>query len=88
MLKFSATGGTVTLRRIMIIPLECIMVSGPGVPQLVINQVTKSKIQVAIHPKYTEQAIMIGSTLTEEGRKELCGLLRRNLDVFAWKLRI
>ncbi|GKF89328.1 hypothetical protein Tco_0263291, partial [Tanacetum coccineum] len=22
---------------------------------------------------------------TEEGRKELCGLLRRNLDVFAWK---
>ncbi|GKD57049.1 reverse transcriptase domain-containing protein [Tanacetum coccineum] len=28
---------------------------------------------------------MIGSTLTEEGRKELCGLLRRNLDIFAWK---
>ncbi|GKE34550.1 reverse transcriptase domain-containing protein, partial [Tanacetum coccineum] len=26
-----------------------------------------------------------GSTLTEEGRTELCGLLRRNLDVFAWK---
>nr|GEZ24926.1 reverse transcriptase domain-containing protein [Tanacetum cinerariifolium] len=27
----------------------------------------------------------IGSTLIEEGRKELCGLLRRNLDIFAWK---
>ncbi|GJY88322.1 hypothetical protein Tco_0502950 [Tanacetum coccineum] len=26
-----------------------------------------------------------GSTLTEEGRRELCGLLRRNLDIFAWK---
>ncbi|GJV91727.1 reverse transcriptase domain-containing protein [Tanacetum coccineum] len=25
------------------------------------------------------------STLTEEGRKEICGLLRRHLDVFAWK---
>ncbi|GJZ77590.1 hypothetical protein Tco_0642262 [Tanacetum coccineum] len=25
------------------------------------------------------------STLTEEGRKELCGLLRRNLDIFSWK---
>ncbi|GKC90424.1 hypothetical protein Tco_1151073 [Tanacetum coccineum] len=25
------------------------------------------------------------STLIEEGRTELCGLLRRNLDVFAWK---
>ncbi|GKD64043.1 hypothetical protein Tco_1306151 [Tanacetum coccineum] len=29
--------------------------------------------------------VAIGSTLTEEGRKELCGLLRRNLDIFAWK---
>ncbi|GJV08643.1 hypothetical protein Tco_1346299 [Tanacetum coccineum] len=27
----------------------------------------------------------IGSTLTEEGHKELCGLLRRNLDIFTWK---
>ncbi|GJY55574.1 reverse transcriptase domain-containing protein [Tanacetum coccineum] len=32
-----------------------------------------------------EQTIVIGSTLTEKGRKELCGLLRRHLDVFAWK---
>nr|GEU77662.1 hypothetical protein [Tanacetum cinerariifolium] len=68
-----------------IIPLECIMVSGPGVSQLVINQFTEEKIQVAIHPEYSEQTIAIGSTLTEEGRKELCGLLRRNLDIFAWK---
>ncbi|GJW96144.1 reverse transcriptase domain-containing protein [Tanacetum coccineum] len=28
---------------------------------------------------------MIGSTLTEEGRNKLCGLLQRNLDIFAWK---
>ncbi|GKA70376.1 hypothetical protein Tco_0776440 [Tanacetum coccineum] len=28
---------------------------------------------------------MIGSTLTEEGRSKLCGLLQRNLDIFAWK---
>ncbi|GJR33739.1 hypothetical protein Tco_1209423 [Tanacetum coccineum] len=41
---------------------------------------------VAIHPEYSEQTITIGSTLTEEGRKELCGLLRHNLDIFAWKL--
>ncbi|GJW85372.1 hypothetical protein Tco_0158517 [Tanacetum coccineum] len=27
----------------------------------------------------------IGSTLTEEGHKELCVLLRRNLDIFTWK---
>ncbi|GJX95637.1 reverse transcriptase domain-containing protein [Tanacetum coccineum] len=28
---------------------------------------------------------MIGYTLTEEGRNKLCGLLRSNLDIFAWK---
>ncbi|GJY52385.1 reverse transcriptase domain-containing protein [Tanacetum coccineum] len=42
------------------------------------------KTQVAIHPEYPKQTIAIGSTLTEEGRKKLCGLLRRNLDIFAW----
>ncbi|GJT30909.1 reverse transcriptase domain-containing protein [Tanacetum coccineum] len=47
--------------------------------------VTEEKIQVAIHPEYPEQTITIGSTLTEEGRKELCGLLRSNLDIFARK---
>ncbi|GKF03149.1 hypothetical protein Tco_0030072, partial [Tanacetum coccineum] len=72
MLKFPVTNGTVTLRSSKIIPLECTMVLGPGVPQPVINQVIEEKIQVAIHPEYPEQTIAIGSTLTEEGRKELC----------------
>ncbi|GJW58008.1 reverse transcriptase domain-containing protein [Tanacetum coccineum] len=81
MLKFPVAGGTVTLRSNKIIPLECTMVSRPGVPQPVISQVTEEKIQVAIHPEYPEQTIAIGFTLSEEGRKEMCGLLRRNLDV-------
>ncbi|GJR25449.1 hypothetical protein Tco_1101681 [Tanacetum coccineum] len=85
MLKFPVTGETVTLRSSKIIPLECTMVSGPGTQQPIIDQVTEEKIQVAIHLQYPEQTIAIGSTLTEEGRKELCGLLRRNLDIFAWK---
>ncbi|GJW68880.1 hypothetical protein Tco_0123304 [Tanacetum coccineum] len=83
MLKFLVTGGTVTLRSSRIVPLECTMVSRPGAQQPAIDQVTEEKIQVAIHPEYPEQTIAIGSTLTEEGRKELCGLLRRNLDIFA-----
>ncbi|GJR91669.1 hypothetical protein Tco_0215680 [Tanacetum coccineum] len=41
--------------------------------------------RVAIHPEYPEQTVAIGSTLTEKGRKQLCGLLRRHLDMFAWK---
>nr|GEU33292.1 reverse transcriptase domain-containing protein [Tanacetum cinerariifolium] len=85
MLKFLVAGGIVTLRSIRIIPLECTMVSEPGVPQPVINQATKDRIQVSIHPEYLEQTIAIGFTLTEKGQKELCGLLRCNLDIFAWK---
>nr|GEX67171.1 reverse transcriptase domain-containing protein [Tanacetum cinerariifolium] len=68
-----------------IFSLEFTMVSGPGMPQPVINQVAKEKIQVAIHPEYPKETIAIGSTLKEERRKELCGLLRRNFDIFAWR---
>nr|GEU50556.1 reverse transcriptase domain-containing protein [Tanacetum cinerariifolium] len=85
MIKFPVAGGIVTLQSSMIIPLECSMVSEPGVPRSAINQVREEKIQVAIHPRHPEQTVAIGSTLTEEGGKELCGLLRRRLDVFAWK---
>nr|GEU91925.1 reverse transcriptase domain-containing protein [Tanacetum cinerariifolium] len=85
MLKFLVTGGTVTLQSNRIIPLECTIVSGPEVPQSIINKVTKENIQVAIHPEYPKKTIAIGSTLTEEGQKELCSLLRCNLDIFAWK---
>nr|GEX01898.1 reverse transcriptase domain-containing protein [Tanacetum cinerariifolium] len=85
MIKFPVAGGIVTLRSSRIIPIECLMVSEPGVPRSVINQVMEEKIQVVIHPEYPKQTIAIGSTLTKDGRKEPCGLLRRHLDVFAWK---
>nr|GEV02671.1 reverse transcriptase domain-containing protein [Tanacetum cinerariifolium] len=85
MIKFPVTGGTVTLQSSMIILLECLRVSEPRVPRSAINQVKEEKIQVAIHPKYPEQTVAIGSTLTGEERKKLCDLLRRHLDVFAWK---
>ncbi|GKB61715.1 hypothetical protein Tco_0917901 [Tanacetum coccineum] len=71
MLNFTVVDGIVTLRNSKIILLECMMISGPGVPQPVIKQVAEEKIQVAIHPEYLEQTVAIGSTLTEEGRKEL-----------------
>nr|GEY17155.1 hypothetical protein [Tanacetum cinerariifolium] len=61
-----------------IILLKCSIVSEQGVPRSAINQVIEEKIQVAIHPK---QTVAIRSTLIEEGRKELCRLLRRHLEV-------
>ncbi|GKA34637.1 hypothetical protein Tco_0721066 [Tanacetum coccineum] len=83
MLKFPVPGGILTLQSNKIIPLECTMVSGSESQPSVITRAAEERIKVAIHPKYPEQTIVIGSTLTEEGQKELCDLLRRNLDVFA-----
>ncbi|GJW89525.1 reverse transcriptase domain-containing protein [Tanacetum coccineum] len=85
MLKFPVLGGILTLRSSKLIPLECMMVSGPELQPSASTRVAEERIKMAIHPKYPEKTIAIGSTLTEEGRKELCGLLRRNLDIFSWK---
>ncbi|GKC46929.1 reverse transcriptase domain-containing protein [Tanacetum coccineum] len=45
----------------------------------------EERIKVAINPEYPKQTVMIGFTLTEESRNKLCGMLQRNLDIFAWK---
>ncbi|GJT00481.1 hypothetical protein Tco_0821650 [Tanacetum coccineum] len=50
-----------------------------------ITRAAEERIKVAIHLEYPKQTIAIGSTLTKEGQKELCDLLRHNLDIFAWK---
>ncbi|GJV76019.1 reverse transcriptase domain-containing protein [Tanacetum coccineum] len=85
MLKFPVKGGTVTIRSSRVIPMECAMIFGPNTQHPMTSQVLEEKIKVYIHPEYPEQIIAIGSTLTEKGRKELCALLRQNLEVFAWR---
>ncbi|GJX09764.1 reverse transcriptase domain-containing protein, partial [Tanacetum coccineum] len=85
MLKFLVKGGTVTIRSSRVIPMECAMIFEPSTQHPVTSQVLEEKIKVAICPEYLEQTIAIGSTLTEKGRKELCALLRQNLNVLAWK---
>ncbi|GKD35412.1 hypothetical protein Tco_1250921 [Tanacetum coccineum] len=85
MLKFPVEGGTVTLRSSRIIPMECAMISESRTRPLEAGKILEEKIRVVIHPKYPEQTIATWSTLTEKGRKELCTILGKNLDVFAWK---
>ncbi|GJY92975.1 reverse transcriptase domain-containing protein [Tanacetum coccineum] len=85
MLKFPVEGGTVMLQSSRVIPMECAMISGPSIQSTVENQVLEEKINIAIHPEYPEQTVAIGSTLTEKGSKELCSLLKQNLDIFSWK---
>ncbi|GJX83275.1 reverse transcriptase domain-containing protein [Tanacetum coccineum] len=83
MLKLPVEGGAITLRSSMMVLLECAMVSGPEGNLPVTKQTVEERIKVAINPEYPEQTIMIGSTLTEEGRNKLCDLLQRNLYTFA-----
>ncbi|GJS31231.1 reverse transcriptase domain-containing protein [Tanacetum coccineum] len=85
MLKFPVEGGTVILLSSRIIPMECAMISGPSTRPPEAGKILEEKIRVAIHPEYPKQTIAIGPTLTEKGRKELCTLLGRNLDMFFWK---
>ncbi|GJT34306.1 hypothetical protein Tco_0924725 [Tanacetum coccineum] len=85
MLKFPVEDGTVTLQSSRVIPMECAMISRPNIQPPAVNQVLEEKINIAIHPEYPEHTVAIGSTLTEKGRKELCSLLKQNLDIFVWK---
>ncbi|GKA36232.1 hypothetical protein Tco_0722723 [Tanacetum coccineum] len=77
--------GVRKIQAVPVIPLECTMVSELEAQPSDIIHAAEEKIKVAIHPEYPEQTIAIGSTLIEEGWKALCDLLRRSLDVFAWK---
>nr|GEX05202.1 reverse transcriptase domain-containing protein [Tanacetum cinerariifolium] len=68
-----------------LVPLECAMVSGPEETPSAAKQIIEERVKVAINLEYLEQIVTIGSTLTEGGHNKLCGLLHRNLDIFAWK---
>ncbi|GJY17425.1 hypothetical protein Tco_0388916 [Tanacetum coccineum] len=42
-------------------------------------------LKVAIHPNFPDQEVAIGGTLSLAGHTELCTLLKKNLDIFAWQ---
>ncbi|GJT35299.1 reverse transcriptase domain-containing protein [Tanacetum coccineum] len=84
MLKIPVEGGVITLKSSKLVPLECVVVFGPEGAPSATKPIIEERIKVAINPKYPEKTVMIGSTLTEEGHNKLCGLLQRNLDIFAW----
>ncbi|GJU56532.1 hypothetical protein Tco_1230246 [Tanacetum coccineum] len=85
MLKLPVEGGVITLKSSRLVPLECALVSGPEETPRAPKPMAEERVKVAINPEYLEQTIMIGSTLTEEGRNKLCNLLQCKLDIFAWK---
>ncbi|GJY49943.1 reverse transcriptase domain-containing protein [Tanacetum coccineum] len=85
MLKFPVEGEIVTIRNTTIIPAKCRMVTEAQDLSPPKEPAVTERIKVAIHPEYPDQTVMIGGSLSEKGRMELCNLLKENLDIFAWR---
>ncbi|GJW32563.1 reverse transcriptase domain-containing protein [Tanacetum coccineum] len=85
MLKFPADGGIVTIRSTILIPAECatVITSSKEIPKEA--GVRHENFKVALHPNFPDQEVAIGGTLSAKGRTELCSLLKKNLDIFAWQ---
>ncbi|GKF53158.1 reverse transcriptase domain-containing protein, partial [Tanacetum coccineum] len=86
MLKFPTNRGIVTIRSTILIPTECttVITSSKKVPKEA--EVCPKNIKIALHPNFPDLEVTIGGTLSAERWTELCSLLKKNLDIFTWKL--
>nr|GEW96328.1 reverse transcriptase domain-containing protein [Tanacetum cinerariifolium] len=76
-------GGIVTIRSTILILADCTMViTSSAVPKEVGSRVENFK--VALHPDVPDQEVEIKGMLSAKGRTELCSILKKNLDIFAW----
>nr|GEW27481.1 reverse transcriptase domain-containing protein [Tanacetum cinerariifolium] len=83
MLKFPVEGGIATIRSTILIPTECASVTTSSVtPE---ERTRPANVTVALHPDFPEQEVVIGGSLSDKGRTELCSVLKKNLDIFAWQ---
>nr|GEU91847.1 reverse transcriptase domain-containing protein [Tanacetum cinerariifolium] len=84
MLKFTIEGGIVTIRSTILIPAECTLV----ITSLAVSKEEGTRpvnFKVALHPDFPDQEVAIGGRLSAKGRTELCSILKKNLDIFAWQ---
>nr|GEV52552.1 reverse transcriptase domain-containing protein [Tanacetum cinerariifolium] len=84
MLKFPVEGGIVTICSTILIPTECAsVITSSVVPS---EEMTRpANFKVLLHPDFPDQEVAIGGTLSDKGRTELCSILKKNLDIFAWQ---
>ncbi|GKF73403.1 hypothetical protein Tco_0219735 [Tanacetum coccineum] len=85
MLKFLVDGGIVTIYSTIFIPAECttMITSSKEIPKEA--GVRHENFKVALHLNFSDQEVAIKETLSAKERTELCSLLKKNLDIFAWK---
>nr|GEV08698.1 reverse transcriptase domain-containing protein [Tanacetum cinerariifolium] len=84
MLKFPVEGGIVTICSTILIPTECTsVITSSVIPRE--ERTRPANFKVALHPDFPDQEVVIGGTLSDKGRTEVCSVLKKNLDIFAWQ---
>nr|GFA76312.1 reverse transcriptase domain-containing protein [Tanacetum cinerariifolium]GFA76337.1 reverse transcriptase domain-containing protein [Tanacetum cinerariifolium] len=84
MLKFLTEKGIVTIRSSLLILAECASVDTASVTPGE-KKAHPANLTVPLHPIFPDQEVVVGGSLSDAGRTELCSLLKRNLDIFAWQ---
>nr|GFA61759.1 reverse transcriptase domain-containing protein [Tanacetum cinerariifolium] len=84
MLKFPIEEGIVTIRSSLLVPVECASVNTSSVTPGE-KKAHPTNLTVPLHPNFLDQEVVVGGSLSDKGRTELCALLKRNLDIFAWQ---
>nr|GFB13714.1 reverse transcriptase domain-containing protein [Tanacetum cinerariifolium] len=83
-LKFPTKGGIVTIRSSLSIPAECTSIDTSS-PIPTEKKTRPANLTVPLHPNFPDQEVVVGGSLSDKGRTELCTLLKKNLDIFAWQ---
>nr|GEW68148.1 reverse transcriptase domain-containing protein [Tanacetum cinerariifolium] len=84
MLKFPVEGGIATIHSTILIPTKCASVTTSSViPRE--ERTRPANFTVALHLDFPDQEVVIGGSLSDKGHTELCFVLRKNLDIFAWQ---
>ncbi|GJW85908.1 reverse transcriptase domain-containing protein [Tanacetum coccineum] len=85
MLKFPVDGGVVTIRSTILTPNECATITATSKDSMKKIEGGQENLKVVIHHDFPNQEVVVGGTLSIEGRTVLCALLKRNLDIFTWQ---
>nr|GEW35081.1 reverse transcriptase domain-containing protein [Tanacetum cinerariifolium] len=76
--------GVVTICSSLLIPVEYASISTSSVTPME-ERTRPANFTVALHPNFPDQEVVVGGSLSDRGRTELCSVLKKNLDIFAWQ---
>nr|GFA43926.1 reverse transcriptase domain-containing protein [Tanacetum cinerariifolium] len=84
MLKFPTEWGIVTICSSLLIHVECASIGTSSVTPRE-ERTRPANYTIALHPNFPNQEVVVEGSLSDRGRTELCSLLKKNLDIFAWQ---